>query len=185
MRPGDEVEAGRAIDGSQQTESAEEVERNEEPRDEGGSTAHVGAGWPEPVEAAKAIPSDRADDLVRLYLREMSSVNLLSREGEVAITKRIEAGRRAMIAGLCESPLTFQAILIWRGELNDGKLFLRDIIDLEASHAGPASIPTVMVDAGRPPGAQAVAPPRLQTVSPPLLNSALPSAIDLNSDLLT
>ena len=62
---------------------------------------------------------------------------MLSREGEIAIAKRIEAGREAMIAGLCESPLTFQAIIIWRDELNEGKIFLRDIIDLEATYAGP------------------------------------------------
>jgi len=67
----------------------------------------------------------------------MSSVELLSREGEIAIAKRIETGREAMIAGLCESPLTFQAIIIWRDELNEGKVFLRDIIDLEATYAGP------------------------------------------------
>src|SRR6185295_17055478 len=72
-----------------------------------------------------------------MYLREMGSVELLSREGEIAIAKRIEAGREAMIAGLCESPLTFQAIIIWRDELNTGKVFLRDIIDLEATYAGP------------------------------------------------
>src|SRR6185312_1885611 len=68
---------------------------------------------------------------------EMGTVELLSREGEIAIAKRIEAGREAMIAGLCESPLTFQAIIIWRDELNEGKIFLRDIIDLEATYAGP------------------------------------------------
>ncbi len=72
-----------------------------------------------------------------MYLREMGTVDLLSREGEIAIAKRIEAGREAMIAGLCESPLTFQAIIIWRDELNEGKILLRDIIDIEASHAGP------------------------------------------------
>src|SRR5258705_6302656 len=72
-----------------------------------------------------------------MYLREMGTVELLSREGEIAIAKRIEAGREAMIAGLCESPLTFQAIIIWRDELNEGKIFLRDIIDLEATYAGP------------------------------------------------
>ena len=82
-------------------------------------------------------PAERTDDPVRMYLREMGSVELLSREGEIAIAKRIEAGREAMIAGLCESPLTFQAIIIWRDELNDGKVFLRDIIDLEATYAGP------------------------------------------------
>ncbi len=74
---------------------------------------------------------------VRMYLREMGSVELLSREGEIAIAKRIEAGREAMISGLCESPLTFQAIIIWRDELNEGKILLRDIIDLEATYSGP------------------------------------------------
>jgi len=82
-------------------------------------------------------PTDRTDDPVRMYLREMGSVELLSREGEIAIAKRIEAGREAMIAGLCESPLTFQAIIIWRDELVEGKVLLRDIIDLEATYAGP------------------------------------------------
>jgi RNA polymerase primary sigma factor len=72
-----------------------------------------------------------------MYLREMGSVELLSREGEIAIAKRIEAGRETMIAGLCESPLTFQAIIIWRDELNEGKILLREIIDLEATYAGP------------------------------------------------
>jgi RNA polymerase primary sigma factor len=72
-----------------------------------------------------------------MYLREMGSVELLSREGEIAIAKRIEAGRETMIAGLCESPLTFQAIIIWRDELAAGKILLRDIIDLEATYAGP------------------------------------------------
>src|SRR5215203_3075980 len=89
------------------------------------------------VTAEKKEPSERTDDPVRMYLREMGSVELLSREGEIAIAKRIEAGREAMIAGLCESPLTFQAIIIWRDELNTGKVFLRDIIDLEATYAGP------------------------------------------------
>jgi RNA polymerase primary sigma factor len=70
--------------------------------------------------ATKSEPSDRTDDPVRMYLREMGSVELLSREGEIAIAKRIEAGHEAMIAGLCESPLTFQAIIIWRDELNEG-----------------------------------------------------------------
>ena len=85
----------------------------------------------------KKEPSERTDDPVRMYLREMGSVELLSREGEIAIAKRIEAGREAMISGLCESPLTFQAVIIWRDELNEGKVFLRDIIDLEATYAGP------------------------------------------------
>ncbi len=89
------------------------------------------------AKSAAKEPSERTDDPVRLYLREMGTVELLSREGEIAIAKRIEAGREAMIAGLCESPLTFQAIIIWRNELNNGKAFLRDIIDLEATYAGP------------------------------------------------
>ncbi len=86
---------------------------------------------------ARKATGDQTDDPVRMYLREMGSVDLLSREGEIAIAKRIEAGREAMIAGLCESPLTFQAIIIWRDELNEGKVLLRDIIDLEATLAGP------------------------------------------------
>src|SRR4029077_13968446 len=84
-------------------------------------------------------PTERTDDPVRMYLREMRSEELLARVGEVAIAKRIEAGREAMIAGLCENPLTFQAIIIWRDELNEGKVFLRDIIDLEAAYAGPGA----------------------------------------------
>src|SRR4051794_7067565 len=102
------------------------------------------------TETKKSEPGERTDDPVRMYLREMGTVELLSREGEIAIAKRIEAGREAMIAGLCESPLTFQAIIIWRDELNEGKIFLRDIIDLEATYAGP--------DARNNPAALLVAP---------------------------
>jgi RNA polymerase primary sigma factor len=102
------------------------------------------------TEVKKSEPGERTDDPVRMYLREMGTVELLSREGEIAIAKRIEAGREAMIAGLCESPLTFQAIIIWRDELNEGKIFLRDIIDLEATYAGP--------DAKNNPAALLVAP---------------------------
>ena len=92
---------------------------------------------PVPAKSGAKEPAERTDDPVRMYLREMGTVELLSREGEIAIAKRIEAGREAMIAGLCESPLTFQAIIIWRDELNEGKVFLRDIIDLDATYAGP------------------------------------------------
>lgn len=102
------------------------------------------------TEVKKSEPGERTDDPVRMYLREMGTVELLSREGEIAIAKRIEAGREAMIAGLCESPLTFQAIIIWRDELNEGKIFLRDIIDLEATYAGPdakAGMNTAMIAA--------------------------------------
>ena len=85
----------------------------------------------------KREPTDRTDDPVRMYLREMGTVELLSREGEIAIAKRIEAGRETMIAGLCENPLTFQALIIWRDELVEENILLRDIIDLEATYAGP------------------------------------------------
>ena len=85
----------------------------------------------------RSATGEGSADPVRMYLREMGSVDLLSREGEIAISKRIEAGRESMIAGLCESPLTFQAIIIWRDELNEGKVLLRDIIDLDATLAGP------------------------------------------------
>jgi RNA polymerase primary sigma factor len=103
-----------------------------------------------PAESKKSEPGERTDDPVRMYLREMSSVELLSREGEIATAKRIEAGREAMITGLCENPLTFQAIIIWRDELNDGKVFLRDIIDLEATYAGTdaKSVPAILAGDG-------------------------------------
>jgi RNA polymerase primary sigma factor len=86
---------------------------------------------PAPVAVVKA-PLDRTDDPVRMYLREMGAVELLSREGEIAIAKRIEAGRNTMIAGLCESPMTFQAIIEWSNALNEGRMQLREILDLEA-----------------------------------------------------
>ncbi|NBC19952.1 MAG: RNA polymerase sigma factor RpoD [Alphaproteobacteria bacterium] len=78
--------------------------------------------------------SERTDDPVRMYLREMGTVELLSREGEIAIAKRIEAGRDAMIRGLCESPLTFEAMMVWRDELVNERILLRDLIDLEATY---------------------------------------------------
>src|SRR3569832_1490276 len=112
------------------------------------------------TEVKKSEPGERTDDPVRMYLREMGTVELLSREGEIAIAKRIEAGREAMIAGLCESPLTFQAIIIWRDELNEGKIFLRDIIDLEATYAGPdakAGMNTAMIAGPNGEGGEAVA----------------------------
>ncbi|GIU67165.1 RNA polymerase sigma factor RpoD [Candidatus Phycosocius spiralis] len=86
---------------------------------------------------------DRTDDPVRMYLREMGAVELLSREGEIAIAKRIEAGRDAMIRGLCESPLTFEAIMVWRDELQTGRVLLREIIDLEATYGAENAPPVV------------------------------------------
>ena len=89
--------------------------------------------------------SDRTDDPVRMYLREMGTVELLSREGEIAIAKRIEAGRDAMIRGLCESPLSFEAMMVWRDELMNERILLRDVIDLEATYGAenPAPPPKV------------------------------------------
>ena len=131
-------EMGINVVETEEAEADEEGEAREEPEEEeteGGELVEVTAKTPAKSEAKE--PAERTDDPVRMYLREMGSVELLSREGEIAIAKRIEAGREAMIAGLCESPLTFQAIIIWRDELNEGKVFLRDIIDLEATYAGP------------------------------------------------
>jgi RNA polymerase primary sigma factor len=127
----------------------EDGEKEEDDEEEGGELVEVAARPLATTE--KKEPSERTDDPVRMYLREMGSVELLSREGEIAIAKRIEAGREAMIAGLCESPLTFQAIIIWRDELNEGKVFLRDIIDLEATYAGPdARLPAPVGPDGQP-----------------------------------
>ena len=131
-----------------ETEEAEqedgEQREDEEPEGEG---ELVAVTQKLPAKSEAKGPAERTDDPVRMYLREMGSVEMLSREGEIAIAQRIEAGREAMIAGLCESPLTFQAIIIWRDELNEGKVFLRDIIDLEATYAGPdaKAIPAQMI----------------------------------------
>ncbi len=100
----------------------------------------------------------RTDDPVRLYLREMGSVELLSREGEIAIAKRIEAGRDMMIGGLCESPLTFRAIIAWHDALKAGKMLLRDIVDLEATQGGPPAAEVTEGTDGAEGGEEAVAP---------------------------
>ena len=110
----------------------EDEDEAEEP--EGGAVAVVGSTSREvAVATSETEKLDRTDDPVRMYLREMGSVELLSREGEIAIAKRIEAGRNTMIAGLCESPLTFKAITMWREELLDEEILLRDVIDLETT----------------------------------------------------
>ncbi len=95
------------------------------------------------AEAPAKAAYDRTDDPVRMYLREMGSVELLSREGEIAIAKRIEAGRDAMISGLCESALTFEAIMVWRDELANNRILLREVIDLDATYGvlNPSSLP--------------------------------------------
>jgi RNA polymerase primary sigma factor len=179
-------EMGINVVETEEAEADEEGEAREEPEEEeteAGELVEVTAKPPAKSEAKE--PAERTDDPVRMYLREMGSVELLSREGEIAIAKRIEAGREAMIAGLCESPLTFQAVIIWRDELNEGKVFLRDIIDLEATYAGPdakqvappvgaAGDPAAAATAGAVaagPAAFTSQPP--QTVAPP---SAPPGA---------
>ncbi|MBA4324318.1 MAG: RNA polymerase sigma factor RpoD, partial [Rhodobacter sp.] len=108
----------------------EEVEEGEAPA---GELVETSTSREIAVAGTTTETLDRTDDPVRMYLREMGSVELLSREGEIAIAKRIEAGRNTMIAGLCESPLTFQAIIIWRDELLSEEILLRDVIDLEAT----------------------------------------------------
>ena len=132
-------EMGVSVVETKDAELEEEVATREEPDEEAEGENELVEVQQRPVPAKSGAkdPAERSDDPVRMYLREMGTVELLSREGEIAIAKRIEAGREAMIAGLCESPLTFQAIIIWRDELNAGKVFLRDIIDLEATYAGP------------------------------------------------
>ncbi|KQT45070.1 RNA polymerase subunit sigma [Aureimonas sp. Leaf454] len=140
-------------------EEADGEEEKEADEKEGGELTEAG---PTAVATApKKEATDRTDDPVRMYLREMGSVELLSREGEIAIAKRIEAGRETMIAGLCESPLTFQAIIIWRDELNEGNIMLREVVDLEATYAGPeAKLPAVAVP-GEGEGEAAAAAPVL------------------------
>src|ERR1700733_4207738 len=167
----------------------DDEEGREEPEEEESESGEIVEVTAKPLAKSEAKePAERTDDPVRMYLREMGSVELLSREGEIAIAKRIEAGREAMIAGLCESPLTFQAVIIWRDELNEGKVFLRDIIDLEATYAGPdakqvapamapggdpnAAVPGAM-PGGMPPGAPGFVPQPVQAMAPP---SAPPGA---------
>src|SRR5438552_10316809 len=163
----------KVVQSEEASEEGEETreEAEEETESEGGELVEVQQKVP--AKAETKDPTGRTDDPVRMYLREMSSVELPSREGEVAIAKRIEAGREAMIAGLCESPLTFQAVIIWRDELNEGKVFLREIIDLEATYAGPdakAMPASVIGSDGQPIAAAGAAPggaPLAQTPAPP------------------
>jgi RNA polymerase primary sigma factor len=119
------VENAESADDEEEEDKESEASTEEEvdPLDDGG---------PRPAAAVKKEPTDRTDDPVRMYLREMGAVELLSREGEIAIAKRIEAGRDTMIWGLCESPITFNAIIGWSNALNEGRMQLREIMDLEA-----------------------------------------------------
>ena len=132
---------------------------NDEAADDGAEPAAAAAADDDEEEAeadpaiaaapvAKAAPLDRTDDPVRMYLREMGAVELLSREGEIAIAKRIEAGRNTMIAGLCESPMTFQSMIEWSNALNEGRMQLREILDLDAMLAkGPTDADVANADA--------------------------------------
>ena len=118
------VEGEEAEDGEVAPVKAEKTEDETEEAEPSGNVDEANLG--------------RTDDPVRMYLREMGSVELLSREGEIAIAKRIEAGRDMMIGGLCESPLTFRAIIAWHDALKAGRMLLRDIIDLEATQGAGA-----------------------------------------------
>ena len=168
-------EMGVNVVKAEEAEPEEEVATREEPEEEAEDENELVEVQQRPVPAKSGAktPAERTDDPVRMYLREMGSVELLSREGEIAIAKRIEAGREAMIAGLCESPLTFQAIIIWQDELNEGKVFLRDIIDLDATYAGPDA--KAMPAPATGPGGQLIVdiavpgqpvPPHLQAPAP-------------------
>ncbi len=157
-------EMGINVIEAEEADEAEEEGGAEEEETEGGELIEPPAS--KAVATRASEPADRTDDPVRMYLREMGSVELLSREGEIAIAKRIEAGREAMIAGLCESPLTFQAIIIWRDELNEAKILLRDIIDLEATYAGPDGKNTPKIDMTAPGAAEALAAERAPATAP-------------------
>ena len=151
------------------------VIESEETEEAAAPEAAAAAAEPEPEPAAEAefeaegevrggnIDDDelgRTDDPVRMYLREMGSVELLSREGEIAIAKRIEAGREKMIGAICESPLTIKAIVLWHDALTEGKLLLRDIIDLDATYgAGPDGRELAAVEAGADGAGEAAPPP--------------------------
>jgi RNA polymerase primary sigma factor len=161
-------EMGITVTEAEDQDGEDNEEQAEEEEAEGGDL--VEAPRPTAVATRTSEPADRTDDPVRMYLREMGSVELLSREGEIAIAKRIEAGREAMIAGLCESPLTFQAIIIWRDELNEGKVLLREIIDLEATYAGPDGKNAPKVD-----GAAVAAPATAPQNPPPALEGDAPA----------
>jgi RNA polymerase primary sigma factor len=132
------------VESDEEEGEAEEAKEEEKPENEEEQT--VGNINEESV--------SRTDDPVRMYLREMGSVELLSREGEIALAKRIEAGREMMISGICESPLTIQAILSWHEALSEGKMLLRDVIDLEATYTSetgglpPAAIPGAAIVPG-------------------------------------
>jgi RNA polymerase primary sigma factor len=170
-------EMGINVVETEEAEAGDEEEAADEPEPEEAESGELVEVTPKPVAKSEAKePSERTDDPVRMYLREMGSVELLSREGEIAIAKRIEAGREAMIAGLCESPLSFQAVIIWRDELNEGKVFLRDIIDLEATYAGPDAkqVTPAMAPGGDP---NAAVPGAMSGAMPGAMSGAISGAM--------
>ncbi|MGE0573677.1 MAG: RNA polymerase sigma factor RpoD [Reyranella sp.] len=132
------------------------------------------------VVAAEATGEDeelgRTDDPVRMYLREMGSVELLSREGEIEIAKRIEAGQDRMIGGICESPMTITALLTWRDAINEGRMLLRDVIDLEATQGGApgegkgAAVPAAAAAAAAVPMPRPAVPKLVRPPTPPAAN---------------
>jgi len=146
------------------TESDEETDKDGEEKEEKDEEEKSTGGALVVTEGTKTT-LDRTDDPVRMYLREMGSVELLSREGEIAIAKRIEAGRETMISSLCESPLTFEALMQWRDELIEGRILLRDIIDLDATYGGASpdgsAVPAVVNGDGTP------MPPPMPRPAPP------------------
>jgi RNA polymerase primary sigma factor len=127
---------GKSSSSASSSSSDDDDDSDDSDEEDGSSRSVAASGKTAVVGQNTGSSADRTDDPVRMYLREMGSVELLSREGEIAIAKRIEAGRNAMIRGLCESPLTFEAIMVWRDELQEGQVLLRDIIDLDATYGG-------------------------------------------------
>ncbi|MDP3492185.1 MAG: RNA polymerase sigma factor RpoD [Hyphomonadaceae bacterium] len=143
------------VESEDDVEESEREQENKEEDEEGEEGSAPARSKSTALATTKSDRYDRTDDPVRMYLREMGSVELLSREGEIAIAKRIEAGRDAMIRGLCESPLTFEAIMVWRQELSEERVLLRDIIDLEATyaaaHGGIVDNSQIVLNGGAPP----------------------------------
>ena len=161
-------ERGINVVETEEAEADEEETREKRGSEETESSELVEITPKTPAKSEGKEPIERTDDPVRMYLREMRSIDLLSRQGEIAIAKRIEAGREVMIAGLCESPLTFQAVTIWRNELNNDNVFLHDIIDLEATYSGPdaKTVPAAVPGGDASSTAPASAPPSLRVVPP-------------------
>ncbi|MBV8791753.1 MAG: RNA polymerase sigma factor RpoD [Pseudolabrys sp.] len=177
-------EMGINVVDTEETDEAKDPHEDpdEESTGEGGQLAEVKQRLP--AKSKSKEPTERTDDPVRMYLREMGSLELLSREGEIAIAKRIEAGREALIAALCESPLTFRAIVIWRDELSEGKVLLRDIIDLEATYTGPdaktlpasSALEAANAPIDAPLQSAAVVPPQASLSAAPAVTTAFRTA---------